>query len=274
VVALRASLPLSGFVWEEDGQLVGNLTLIPYISLKHNYYLIANVAVHPVYRRRGIARSLTLAAIEHIQRRGVRTVWLHVRGENSAAAELYRSLGFVERASRITWHSAPETTAARIVQPPGFSGQSTDLSVKVMTRHSREWPVQRLWLARLYPPQVAWQLPLRVGALQPGIKGFLYRLFNDIHPRQWSAWREDRLIGAISWQSSLGYTDHVWLALDPDGDQTAAYPLLNYVRRRSSPRRTLALDFPSGVAEQEIRSAGFEEHQTLIWMSKDLNSNA
>ena len=30
LIAERAPLPLSGYVWVEDGQLVGNLTLIPY----------------------------------------------------------------------------------------------------------------------------------------------------------------------------------------------------------------------------------------------------
>lgn len=274
MVSWRARLPLSGYVWEEDNRLVGNLTLIPYVSLKHHYYLFANVAVHPDYRRQGIARSLTLAAIDHARRRGVRTAWLHVRGENNAAAELYRSLGFIERASRTTWHSDPETTASRIVHPPGVSAQASDMAVKVQARRSSDWQAQRLWLKKLYPPQVAWQLPLRLAALQPGVKGFFYRLFNDIHLRQWSAWRDGRLIGVIAWQPSMAYVDHLWLALDPDGDETAVAPLLAHARRHTSPRRTLALDYPSGKAAHEIQSAGFSEHQTLVWMSKDLTSNA
>src|SRR5512137_2528848 len=40
------SMPLSGFVWEEQGNLIGNVSLIPYHHNHHKYYLIANVAVH------------------------------------------------------------------------------------------------------------------------------------------------------------------------------------------------------------------------------------
>jgi hypothetical protein len=140
----------------------------------------------------------------------------------------------------------------------------------VLSRRGNEWPAQRLWLSKLYPPQVSWQLPLRIAAIQPGLWGFFYRLFNDIHLRQWSAWRDGRLIGTITWQSSLGYADHLWLTLDPNGDETAAAPLLSHVRRRSSSRRTLSLDYPSGKATHEIQSAGFSEHQTLIWMARNL----
>ena len=45
-----------GFVWEEDGSIIGNATLLQ--SDIPNRYLVANVAVHPDYRRRGIAKGL------------------------------------------------------------------------------------------------------------------------------------------------------------------------------------------------------------------------
>jgi hypothetical protein len=49
-------LPVQGFLWEQDGLIIGNLTLIPFSSLGKRYYLIANDATHPGYRRQGIAR--------------------------------------------------------------------------------------------------------------------------------------------------------------------------------------------------------------------------
>ena len=68
--AERVPMPLSGYVWEEDKRLVGNLTLIPFNVHGRRYYLIANVAVHPEFRRLGIARKLTSRAIQHAQQHG------------------------------------------------------------------------------------------------------------------------------------------------------------------------------------------------------------
>ena len=70
----RASIPLSGYVWEQDGEIIGNLTLIPFSLQQGRAYLIANVAVKPEYRRQGIAHSLTTTAIEHARKRGARGV--------------------------------------------------------------------------------------------------------------------------------------------------------------------------------------------------------
>src|SRR5512134_2461780 len=42
-----ASLPLTGFVWEEDGHIIGNASLIPFRDTGKRIYLIANIAVHP-----------------------------------------------------------------------------------------------------------------------------------------------------------------------------------------------------------------------------------
>jgi len=265
------SIPLNGFVWEEDNQVVGNLTLIPYVNLSRRYYLIANVAVHPNYRRRGIARSLTQAAIDHVTQRGIQAIWLHVRAENEAARNLYHSIGFIERTSRTTWHSKPESSAELMVKPPGSLPAGNSRDVRITSRRAADWPVQQLWIKKLYPAHLTWHLPLRLPAIRPGLWGFFYRLFNEVHLRHWSAWREDRLIGTLTWQSTFGYHDLLWLAVDPDGDGTAVAPLLAHVRRYATPRRTLALDYPSGQAVEAIQSAGFHAHQTLVWMSMALS---
>ncbi len=270
----NGALPPFGFVWEEDNQIIGNLTLIPYPSLRQNYYLIANVAVHPIYRRHGIARSLTEAAINYARKRGAQTAWLHVRPENTAALNLYRSLGFRERDSRTTWHSQTETTVDRL-EPPRFTPVlENPMGIKIVPRRATDWQTQRHWLKQVYPPHIAWQLPLRMQSLRPGVLGFLYRFFNDLHLRHWSAVRDGRLIGVITWQASLSYTDHLWLAVNPAVDETAVAPLLSHVRRYASPKRVLSLEYPSDRARQDIQSAGYVEHQTLVWMSLDLDSSA
>jgi ribosomal protein S18 acetylase RimI-like enzyme len=265
----RTPVPLSGLVWEEDGRVVGNLTLIPYVGLKYSFYLIANVAVHPSYRRRGIARNLTSAAVAYARRRRAQAVWLHVRAENNAAGDLYRSLGFVERARRTTWHSKPVSTVNRMLVQQTLEQQtqpSVEPGVRITPRRSSDWDIQRSWLKKLYPALLSWHLAIREPAIQPGVVSYIYRAFNNMDVRSWSARRGKRLAGVLTWQGSMGYADHLWLAIEPDGDESAVAPLLSHALRCCSSRRALSLDFPGEKSVEAIRSAGFEEHQTLVWM--------
>ena len=100
-----ASLPLSGFVWEQDGRIIGNASLVPFRHKGKRIYLIANVATHPEHRRKGIARALTEHAMQHARQRGADEMWLHVRADNPGAVQMYSDLGFVERAQRTTWRA-------------------------------------------------------------------------------------------------------------------------------------------------------------------------
>ncbi len=105
---------VSGFVWVEDGRIVGNVTL----SLDEgrlDRFLISNVAVKPSYQRRGIARALMQVALDHIRDRGAKWVLLNVRPMNASAVKLYRDLGFQEVEMRGEWYfpairlSSPDT---------------------------------------------------------------------------------------------------------------------------------------------------------------------
>jgi ribosomal-protein-alanine N-acetyltransferase len=55
---------------------------------------IASLAVHPDYRRRGVADALMRHTLRELHLAGVRRVELMVRSGNTAGAQLYRSLGF------------------------------------------------------------------------------------------------------------------------------------------------------------------------------------
>jgi ribosomal protein S18 acetylase RimI-like enzyme len=259
----RVSLPISGFVWEEDGKIVGNLTLIPYHVRGVRYYLIANVAVHPDYRRRGIGFRLTNRALEQSRQQNIPATWLHVREENAGAIQLYRSLGFKERASRTTWMSDRQVGDTHVEK--GGNPVNQDTRVRVGSRHSEDWVAQSPGYINSIE-ELKWHLPFKPAALQPGFKGFLYRSFNDTNIHQWSAWQAEKLIGVLAWHSSHAYADSLWLATYPEAEDTAAAALLNYARQHISHLRPLSLDFPAGRAVQAIQDAGFYKHQTLIWM--------
>ena len=98
-MAGRVSMPFTGFVWEVEGEIIGNLSLVPYhIDGKH-YYMIANVAVHPDYQRKGIARSLVEKALGFLLPRKLDGIWLQVDEGNQAAVDLYLHQGFQETSS-------------------------------------------------------------------------------------------------------------------------------------------------------------------------------
>ncbi|MEK6256416.1 MAG: GNAT family N-acetyltransferase, partial [Chloroflexota bacterium] len=102
-------LTLAGFVWRENSSLIGNLNLVPIRGSGERAYLIANVAVHPDHRRKGIARALTDAAISCLTEKQVAWCWLQVDDDNQSAINLYEQSGFSEQARTTTWQCDPPT---------------------------------------------------------------------------------------------------------------------------------------------------------------------
>ena len=72
---------------------------------------IANVAVHPGYRRKGIARTLLQHVKEYARQNSLSFLTLEVRPSNGPAATLYRSEGFLEAGRRKGFYSNPREDA-------------------------------------------------------------------------------------------------------------------------------------------------------------------
>ena len=65
---------------------------------------VMNVAVHPDYRRRGIAESLIEVLIRELKNRGSHALMLEVRDSNEPAIALYEKLGFAEIGRRKNYY--------------------------------------------------------------------------------------------------------------------------------------------------------------------------
>ena len=250
-----ASMPLSGYVWEENGEIIGNVSLIPHRHKHKKIFLIANVAVRPECRRRGIGRSLTIAAMHHASQHRASETWLHVRDDNPGAIALYANLGFQELARRTMWQAKSDRNI------------NTDEHGFTITRRSaHDWPNQEAWLTRIYPDLMTWYQPMPWNSLRPGLIQVLYRFVMDYNVRHWVA-RVDGMPSAIvSWQALVGHNDRLWAAVPPDGSEQALRALLLHARRELSWRQALTLDFPAGQYNTSIEEAGFHIHRTLLWM--------
>lgn len=250
-----ASMPLSGYVWEENGEIIGNVSLIPYRHKKKRIYLIANVAVRPDHRRKGIGRALTVKAMRHARERHAAATWLHVRADNPGAIALYIGLGFKELARRTQWQAKPDRNA------------STDgLKISITKRSMPDWSEQRSWLERIYPDLLTWYQTMPWRNLHPGLGPAIYRFFMDYEVRHWVARTDGGVSGILSWQANFDHNDRLWAAVPPLGSESALTALLLNARKDLPWRQTLILDYPAGENDASIEAAGFQANRTLLWM--------
>lgn len=70
-----------------------------------------NVAVHPDYRRRGIAEALVLALADELITRNSHSLTLEVRTSNAPAIALYEKLGFEQIGLRKNYYRNPKEDA-------------------------------------------------------------------------------------------------------------------------------------------------------------------
>lgn len=252
----------SGFVWEEDGRVIGNLSLIPFTQSGKVFHMIANVAVHPDHRQHGIGRALTGRALEYLRRRGEPFVWLQVRDDNPAAYELYNSAGFIDRIARTTWHICPYEMKAKVVDP--------DHTVNLRHRRQDDWDSQKGWLRIHYPLQMRWNLPINFTCLEPGfIQGFTNTL-EGYYFRHWAFRSMGNLAGVITWQKTNSFANNLWLAISEEIEERTLTSALAQVLRRLPGRHPLSIDFSKGQFREAFESLGFHEFRTLIWMRCEL----
>ena len=72
---------------------------------------VMNVAVHPDFRRRGIAETLVNALVEELSAIGSRCLTLEVRAFNVPAISLYEKLGFAQIGRRKNYYRNPREDA-------------------------------------------------------------------------------------------------------------------------------------------------------------------
>ncbi len=261
-VVYNAALETTGFVWEEDGRIVGNLSLRHAQPRSSRGRLIGNVVVHPNYRHRGIGRALMESAIAAASNEYASWVGLEVRADNEIAGQLYRHLGFhavgttkhMLRPKGLPWPENPGPDGAwrRSKSHDALSWQHLATLV-----HDRD---QRLVLeirADLY----------RFGGLDSWINRWLSR-------QREGAWvhsdNEGHIDLAAHVQTDRKFRFHVWdvlmhPALGEPGAQELLAQALSATRQAGHwPIVTIVADQPDLV--RALEGIGFEQHRTLQQM--------
>lgn len=257
----RAYAPLQGFVYEVNGRIVGNLSMLPYRKHGEFIYLIANVAVHPDYRRKGIARRLTAKALSHARVKSAASAWLQVRDDNPAAQKLYSDMGFVERTRRSTW----------TLKYNNYHECQINKELKGCRRSSDDWSLHKRLLDENYPDDIRWNLGFKEDRFQQGVLASISRFLNGVWIRHWAIRNDKDLLGIASLEKTSLFSDNLWIATTED-DETDIIPIaVNHFHRTSSTRRPMTVNYSVDRAEETFLNLGFEKNHTLIWMEEPTN---
>lgn len=260
-----------GFVWIEDGRLVGNTSIYPaqLPAGSPRSWIIANVAVHPDYRGRGIARALMHASLDAIRVRSKTphpTAILQVVDPNPVALHLYESLGFTAERRWTFWRRS-----SGVRTPPPL----TESSPYITHRRPNEWRAEYALAADVRPAEqggVGWLRPLVPGLFHRGLLGMLGDLINLRSIERLIVRNENdrsRLLASM-WIESGFATSSTQLTLICDADYSALYgeALLNLAARRYSGHTALTIEHPADdeVTNALLRRYSFTAQRTLVHM--------
>lgn len=257
-----------GYVWIEDGRLVGNVSIysasLPVEAPRA--WIIANVAVHPDYRGRGIARRLMQDSLASVRARsgGSADVILQVEAPNAKARTLYDSLGFTNDGAFTMWRRGPSRV------PDTLHGR---LGPYIARRSWNEWRAELALAQRARPEAlggIGWLRPVVPSLFRPSVR----KAFNDFvnlrskerlvvqdgdGPMTGSLWIE-RGFGAGAVQLTL--------MVDPDAREAEDVALLLTALRRFGPDHTLAIEHPADdtTVSALLERFEFRRVRTLVHM--------
>lgn len=231
-----------GYVWVEDGRLVGNVSIYP-ASLPPGMpraHIIANVAVHPDFRGRGIARKMMETSLTAIRARGGGDVLLQVEQENIIARTLYDTFGFREEGVFQHWRRAGHVRTPPPPQP----------ALAYITRRRRyEWNAEMSLASRVRPDVqggVGWLRPIARSLFQPTLWQRLGSLFN-LRSLERLAIRaaDETALHAALWIESAVAASSVQLTLMVDDEYRGVYDeaLINMAARRFT-GSTITIEHP------------------------------
>ena len=248
-------------VREIDNRFASVITVSQQGNDRQRWYIF-NVATHPDFRGRGLARQLVTAALSHIRARGGRRVLLDVRADNVPAYQLYRSLGFL--------HLETSTTLKGSLAH--LPATKSPLNCTVRQLAEAEWQPAFDLEQRIASEATRAVCPVTPDQFQnSAFMRLIQSIINRAQKQRVERWLADRAgkpIGLATAQLHLAGNNphHIQLAIDPaEADIAPGLVDADDQSRCGTARRSpFLIDVPGGSAAIGfLKSIGCEEIETL-----------
>jgi ABC-type ATPase with predicted acetyltransferase domain len=260
-----------GFVWEENGQIIGNVSLIQ--SDLSGRFLIANVAVLPEYRRKGIGRMLMQETIDYVQGHQGREILLQVERDNQAAIQLYNNIGFSNIGTIRRW----ETSTSRLRNlPPAVSDDTFEIRSLRNQDSAAAYHLDRA----VTNPNFHWPNPITPNHYKRGLWQWLTGFLNGRKVETWTiaipTGKQDKkqLVGLANINTEWGRPHNIELRVLPGWQGQLERPLISQLIRRLRylKRTTIVFDHQSEdeVVNNLLPQANFQIRRYLTFMQLPL----
>ncbi len=262
---------LSGFVWEEQGKITGNIT-VNRTRVGSRHWLISNLAVSKRHRGQGIARGLMFAGLELVQEYNGSSVSLQVRKDNEPAKKLYQSLHFKEisgttylwsrRVPKVNIYPLPKQVMLR---PRKFSTADTRAAYNLACAATpltvqQEWPLRQRHFRLNSSEQVnnffRWFIGGGASVFWVVEDGRRFVALVNIRPGSWGQSHQLELIIHPDWR---GYLEKALIS-----------QALTYLYQWRN--RGISIKQPAYHPEaiEVYKDFGLKESQTLVWMKLEM----
>jgi ribosomal protein S18 acetylase RimI-like enzyme len=252
-----------GFVWVEDGRIVGNATVrrTPAFGRGH---IVGNVAVLPDYRGHGIGRQLMQACLERARDEGSEWVALEVRADNTPARHLYLSLGFQQ--------TGAETILRRNANTPVPNGRELN-GARIRKPRSSEDAVLFSLAQAVTPSGIKWAEPLRESEFVMGWERRFDLWLSGRGEAWWVVESGGQIVGAARVETFRNRDEEGRLRIWIKAEQKLHAALMEAaIASRDVRARSLSIAHPAEDVEalQIFAHYGFQPALTLAHMKLDL----
>lgn len=234
---------MRGFIAEEDGKPIGLMNHMR--DSKEPEWFLANAAVLPDYRRRGIGRKLLAAIQDEVRQRGGGVLILGVVDQNVPSLELCKSMGFEVFTSAVEMDIEADTPVPAPTLPDGWT---------LEPRSRFDWRTQFELAKRITPENVArYEPPVERRFRRPFIRplfGILFEKAGGSRSRRFTLRAPDGKIVAASglwFRVNKGGMNDAGIDLDPAYPELAPFLVAHAIStiRSLSPGRRIEFSFES-----------------------------